>query len=135
MNDLVTATVAVRGSVERISAILLDVQKLADWNPAFLSIGSPDADGACPIRVRGGLRGSFRYTRTEGLRLESAWQVPGLSETNYWILRPDGDQTIVEHGFQQHGLVATLLRGAFATAGQLRVNRLKDRVETGSAHP
>jgi hypothetical protein len=127
---MVIASVRIRGSIEQIRGVLLDAEKLPSWNPAFLSIGPAGPDGAYPIRVRPGLRGVFRYLRTDRLRLESSWRVRGLSETNYWSVQPDGDQTLVEHGFAQHGPIATILRGAFATAAQLRVDRLKARIES-----
>ncbi len=123
------ATVQIRGSVEQIRAVLLDAARLPDWNPAFLSLGPAAPDGSYPIRVRGGLRGRFRYTLTEKLRLESAWHVPGLAETNYWELSPTGDGTTVEHGFVHTGPVGAVMRGAFASAAGLRVDRLKSRVE------
>jgi carbon monoxide dehydrogenase subunit G len=139
MDSLVAATVLIQAPPAAIREVLLDAQGLAEWNPAFLEV-APASDGTeaehlrpvHPIRVRGGLAGTFRYTRVDAQRIESTWQVRGLSETNYWILRPDADATVVEHGFRHRGVLAAALRGAFADVADLRVSRLKLRVESAS---
>jgi hypothetical protein len=127
----------IQADASDIQQVLLEVDQLADWNPAFLSI-----DGAAtasvgeqyPIRVRGGLRGHFQYDLIRPDRIESSWQVPGFLETNHWELGADADadaddSTVVSHGLTQTGPVAALLRSVNAGVAQLRLDRLKARVE------
>ncbi|HEX8095208.1 SRPBCC family protein [Jatrophihabitans sp.] len=133
MNDLMTATVRIQAPAAAVLDVLLDAERLPDWNPAFLTVApaSPGTPGSHPIRVRGGLAGTYRYTEAGPLRVEATWEVPGLSETNYWSLRAEGGETVVEHGFRHRGMLAAVLRGAFATVARQRVDRLKSQVESG----
>ncbi|MDQ1742656.1 MAG: hypothetical protein QOE23_995 [Pseudonocardiales bacterium] len=137
MTDLMIARVLIQAPAAAVSEVLLDALRLPSWNPAFLAVApaSGGSEAAYPIRVRGGMAGTFRYTRVDARRIEAAWQVRGLSETNYWTLQPDGGTTMVEHGFRHRGALATLLRGAFADVADLRVQRLKLQVEAGSHAP
>jgi hypothetical protein len=133
-SDLMIARVLIRAPAAAVSDVLLDAPGLPAWNPAFLSVSAASAGAGAEhaIRVRGGLSGTFRYTRVDAQRVESAWQVPGLSETNYWALRSEGPTTWVEHGLRHRGVLAAMLRGAFAGVADLRVSRLKLQVESRS---
>ena len=126
-------TVVINADSCEIREVLWQVQSLAHWNPAFLSItGSPTAriGEPHPIRVRGGLTGHFQYDLIDLDRTEMSWQVPGLRETNHWQLQAaDKHSTLVTHGFTQTGPLGTLLRGATRGVATLRLERLKTRVE------
>ena len=106
------ATVLINAHACEIREVLWQVQSLADWNPAFLSItGSPTAriGEPHPIRVRGGLTGHLQYDLINLDRTEMSWQVPGLHETNHWQLHAaDGHGTMVTHGLTQTGPLAML---------------------------
>jgi hypothetical protein len=116
-----------------IREVLWEVQSLAEWNPAFLSItGSSTARIGEPhqIRVRGGLSGHLQYDLINLDRTEMSLRVPGLRETNHWQLQAThGHGTLVTHGFTQTGPLAKLLRGVNQGVAELRLARLKTRVE------
>lgn len=126
-------TVLIRAEVREVRKVLLQVKQIAEWNPAFLTIAGPAIariGEPHPIRVRGGLSGQFQYDLIDPDRIESSWRVPGFRETNYWTLQAaDGHNTMVTHGFTQSGSLAKLLRGATRGVAELRVARLKTRVE------
>jgi hypothetical protein len=126
-------TIVIRGDVHHVRKVLLQVTQIAQWNPAFLSIaGSSTAriGDPHPIQVRGGLSGHFQYDAIDRERIESSWQVPGLRETNYWQLSATNEHsTTVTHGFTQTGQLAALLRNATRGVTELRLTRLKARVE------
>jgi hypothetical protein len=125
-------TARIQADVRDVREVLLEAAQVADWNPAFLSIaGSPSARVGDPhrIRVRGGLSGHFQYDLISPDRIESSWQVTGFHETNYWLLQAVDHSTVVTHGFTQRGPLASLLRGATAGVAELRLARLKTRVE------
>lgn len=126
-------TVLIHGDVREVREVLLQVSDIAEWNPAFLSIaGSSTAriGEPHPIRVRGGFTGHFQYDLIDRDRIETSWQVPGLRETNYWELTATGGHsTTATHGFTQTGPVAKLLRNATREVADLRLARLKERVE------
>ncbi|GAA3888013.1 SRPBCC family protein [Streptomyces sedi] len=112
--------------------ILLEPRRLAEWNPAFLSVsGPPEARVGThyPIRARGGLSGHWEYHRIEESRVEGYWEVPGLVEHNTWELSPHGDGTRVRHSFAHQGALAALLRPAFANVADLRLGRLAERAQ------
>jgi hypothetical protein len=125
------AEIRVQAPVGAVSEMLLDAGRLPDWNPAFLAVAPAQAGapGCHSIRVRGGLAGTFRYSHVSARRIEAVWQVRGLTETSYWSLREDGTGTIIEHGFAHRGILAAALRGAFATAADQRLSRLKTRLD------
>jgi hypothetical protein len=125
--------VLIQTNARDVSEVLLQVEQLAQWNSAFLSIaGSPTAciGEPHPIRVRGGLSGHFQYDVINPDRIESSWQVPGFRETNHWQLHLAADQsTLVTHGFAQSGPFAALAGRATGRVAELRLARLKARVE------
>ncbi len=113
-----------------VRQILLEPTALAEWNPAFLSVQGPDlaiTQQRYPIQVRGGLSGHWEYRKITDDVIEGYWEVPGLTETNTWELRPYGTGTHVTHSFQHRGAVAALLRPAFANVAELRLSRLAQR--------
>jgi hypothetical protein len=125
--------VLIETNAREVSEVLLQVAQLAQWNPAFVSIaGSRTArvGEPHPIRVRGGLSGHFQYDVIHPDRIESSWGVPGFRETNRWQLHPAaGQSTVVTHGFAQSGLLAALPRRSTGRVAELRLARLKARVE------
>jgi hypothetical protein len=116
-----------------VSEVLLQVEQLDLWNPAFLSISAdPTAliGQPHPIRVRGGLSGHFQYDLISPERIESSWQVPGFRETNHWQLHVAAEQsTVVAHDFVRSGPLAAVSRPATGRLAQRRLARLKTRVE------
>jgi Polyketide cyclase / dehydrase and lipid transport len=133
-------TVLIQASPRDVREVLLQVAELPEWNPAFLSInaGTTTSIGhPHPIRVRGGLTGTFQYDLMDPDRIECSWRVRGLRETNHWRLQPTERGTFVTHCFAQRGPLAGLFRGAHREVGQARLARLKARVqargETGRA--
>ncbi len=129
-------TVLITADVREVREVLLQVAEIAEWNPAFLSIaGSSTARVGDPhrIRVRGGLSGRFQYDLISAERIDTSWRVPGLRETNHAKLQATADQaTMVTHGFTQTGPLATMLRNATRGVAELRLARLKARVESHS---
>ena len=125
--------ILIQTSARDVSEVLLQVEQLAEWNPAFVSItGGPNAriGEVHPIRVRGGLSGHFQYDLITPDRIESSWQVPGFRETNRWQLHLAADQsTVVTHDFARSGPLAALPRPGTGRVAQLRLARLKTRVE------
>jgi len=126
------ATHLVHAPLEVVRQVLLDPVALADWNPAFLSVGGP-AEASTgvdyPITTRGGLRGFFAYLRIKSDRIDTTWRVPGLTETGTWLLEQRGGDTLVVHAFRQDGPLARLLSRAFDGVAQLRLLRLQERVQ------
>ena len=113
-----------------VRQILLEPTALAEWNPAFMSVQGPEHANIAqryPIQVRGGLTGHWEYRSISEEVIEGYWEVPGLTETNTWELRPYGSGTHVTHSFQHRGALAALLRPAFANVAQLRLSRLAQR--------
>jgi Polyketide cyclase / dehydrase and lipid transport len=125
--------VLIQTNARDVSEVLLQVGQLAEWNPAFLSIGgdpSARTGQRHPIRVLGGLSGHFQYDLIRPDRIESSWQVPGFRETNHWQLHLAADQsTVVTHDFAQSGPLAVLPRRATGRVAERRLDRLKARVE------
>ena len=125
--------VLIETNAREVSEVLLQVAQLAQWNPALASIaGSATArvGEAHPIRARGGLSGHFQYDVINPDCIESSWAVPGFRETNRWQLHPAADQsTVVTHGFAQSGPLAVLARRSTGRVAELRLARLKTRVE------
>jgi hypothetical protein len=127
------AGLLVSAEPDRVRAILLDPQALADWNPAFLSIsGSTTATVGepYPITVRPGLSGTFAYTEISDLRIDTTWSVPGFREYGTWELQPRSSETLVTHRFEHVGLLGALLQRANHGVAELRLNRLAQRVAT-----
>lgn len=116
----------------RIRELLLDAERLPEWNPAFWSVEPPPRDDAATdhaIVVRPGLHGTWCYTRVDDRRIDAVWQVPGLRETGTWLLEPDGaSATTVTHAFSQNGTLARLLAGAYRGVAGLRLDRLAAQV-------
>jgi len=116
--------------VRTVRQILLEPTALAEWNPAFLSVGGPpDAlvGRRHPLVARGGLRGHWEYRTIGEDLIVGAWEVPGLAETNSWSVLPHGEGTHVTHSFTHRGSLAALLRPAFAGVADLRLDRLAGR--------
>jgi hypothetical protein len=113
-----------------VRQILLEPTALAEWNPAFLSVGGPAAaivGRRYPLTARGGLTGHWEYHSIEETLIEGGWHVSGLSESNSWRLLPHGSETHVTHSFTNRGTLAALLRPAFAGVADLRLGRLAER--------
>ena len=123
----------VHASPERVRTILLRPLSYPDWNPAFLSMRGPApviVGQAYEIRTRGGLAGTFTYTKIEDDLIEATWQVPGLRETGTWHMQATSTGTIVVHEFSQQGVLARALSAAFRGVAELRVGRLAERAES-----
>jgi hypothetical protein len=125
-----SSQVSVDASPAVVRRILLEASALAEWNPAFLSIQAPETAAAgqrYPIRTRGGLSGYLEYRDIADERIVGHWEVPGLSEDHVWELRAAGGRTEVRHSFEHRGLLAAVLRAAFADVAQMRLDRLAQR--------
>jgi hypothetical protein len=131
MSSEQSANLLIHATAQQTRATLLAPMSLPDWNPAFRSIAGPDAaviGERYPITVRPGLAGYFEYTSIEPDRIETHWEVPGLSETGYWHLRQGGPGTDVSHGFRHAGPLAALLSPAYRGVARLRLDRLARRL-------
>lgn len=120
----------INATPQAIRSVLLDPLRLPEWNPAFRSITGGQV--AVPhqryaLVVSMGLSGSFSYQVIAPDRIDTAWQVPGFSETGSWQLRPRVAGTLVTHGFQHTGPLAALLRHAYRGVAELRLERLSER--------
>ncbi|WP_413757894.1 SRPBCC family protein [Streptomyces sp. MMBL 11-3] len=116
--------------VHIVRRILLEPTALAEWNPAFLSVGGPSqalTGRRYPLVARGALRGHWEYLSIGDTLIEGRWEVPGLAETNSWKLVPHEEGTHVTHSFTHRGGLAALLRPAFAGVADLRLDRLAGR--------
>jgi uncharacterized protein YndB with AHSA1/START domain len=115
----------------RVRLLLLDARAMPDWNPAIRLLDGP-AEASTGVQyavtVRGGLSGTWEYTRIDEQHIDMAWRVPGFLETGTWLLRPDGAGTTVTHEFQHQGTLAHVLRIAFRGVAELRLDRLSQRV-------
>ncbi|MFJ9201013.1 SRPBCC family protein [Streptomyces flaveolus] len=124
------AHILIPAPLRTVRQILLEPTALAEWNPAFLSVGGPEAATTgrrYPLTARGGLTGHWEYRSIGENHIEGCWEVPGLAETNSWRLLPHGDGTHVTHSFTNRGTLAALLRPAFAGVADLRLGRLSQR--------
>ena len=124
------AHILVPAPLRTVRQILLEPTALAEWNPAFLSVGGPEAaivGRRHPLTARGGLTGHWEYRSIGEHHIEACWEVPGLTETNSWYLAPHDGGTRVTHSFTNRGALATLLRPAFTGVAELRLDRLSER--------
>lgn len=124
------ASLSIPAPLHVIRQILLEPDRLADWNQAFLSIDAPPTATVgtrYPISARGGLHGHWEYESVSAHRIDARWQVPGLRETNSWHLYDSDRFTRVVHTYRQQGALAALLIPATAGVGQLRLARLAER--------
>ncbi|GAA2396019.1 SRPBCC family protein [Nonomuraea africana] len=114
----------------RVRQLLLDAQALPDWNPAIRFIDGP-AEASAGVQyattVRGGLSGSWEYTRIDEQHIDTTWRVPGFLETGTWRLRPHEGGTVVTHEFQHQGPLARVLSNAFRGVAELRLDRLSQQ--------
>jgi hypothetical protein len=127
----------IRAPLERVRELLLRPLELPDWNPAFLGVGGP----AQPVEnvpysltVRGGLSGRLRYERIDADQVAMVWETAGFHESATWSLEPHGSATLVRHEFDHSGPLAYMLRPAFATVAELRLQRLAERAEGVTTH-
>ncbi|GAB3955146.1 hypothetical protein GCM10027614_63540 [Micromonospora vulcania] len=79
------------------------------------------------ILVHPGLRGTWRYTRTDTERIDTLWSVPGFTETGIWHVEPRGDGSLVTHEFTHRGPLAAVLASAYRGVAELRLDRLAQR--------
>lgn len=129
------ATIFVDASADVVRRILLTPLDLPRWNPAFLSIdgpAQPRVGEAYRITVRPGLPGTFCYDGISPERLDARWRVLGSEEHGSWLLTPLGRGVQVRHEFTHRGLLASLMRRAFAAVAEHRVQRLKEVAEITS---
>jgi uncharacterized protein YndB with AHSA1/START domain len=124
------ATRFVDAPPSRVRLLLLDTRALPDWNPAIRYIDGP-AEASTgvqyAVKVRGGLTGTWEYTRIDEEHIDMTWRVPGFLETGTWLLRPDGGSTTVTHEFQHRGTLAQVLSKAFRGVAELRLDRLSQQ--------
>lgn len=132
------ATRLLRAPLTRIRHALLDPRALPEWNPALRSLRGPShavTGTSYPITVKGGLSGTWEYTRIDDRDIDMTWRVPGFLESGTWQLDRHGDGTIVTHEFRHEGPLARVLREAYRGAAELRLDRLSQRTAGGTASP
>ncbi|POX43750.1 SRPBCC family protein [Streptomyces sp. Ru72] len=127
-----SAHVLINAPVDVVRQILLEPAALADWNPAFLSIEAPRTavvGQRYPIKVKGGLSGFLEYRAISGTLIEAHWETVGFREDHSWELNAHRGGAHVRHTFEHHGVLAGVLRSAFAGVAELRLGRLAARAE------
>lgn len=130
-----SAHVLINAPVDVVRQILLEPAALADWNPAFLSIEAPrtaTVGQRYPVRVKGGLSGFLEYRSITGPLIEAHWETAGFREDHSWKLAAHHGGAHVQHTFEHHGVLAAVLRPAFAGVAELRLGRLAVRAEARS---
>lgn len=136
MTSTATGTRTVPATRAQVLALLLDPQRLPDWNPAFLSMSGPRQAALgqdYELRTLPNLRGTFRYTLIAQDRVHMEWTVPGMSERCEWTLHETGAGTRVDHAVTRSGPLAAVLRHALATLPGLRLDRLAETVPSATA--
>ena len=116
-----------------LHAILLDAGALATWNPAFSEVyhqGKAEVGKPIAIRVLRALSGELTYDLVEPNRINMTITVPGLTERNTWSLaNQPGRTTQVTHAFSRSGRLARILESRTQGIAQLRIDRLRERVQ------
>lgn len=122
-----TLTATIPAPIDEVRSVLTDIEHLASWNPAFTPI---DAEGAAvqgkdyPLRTVQGFRGTLRYPEISDDTVTIEWSVPGLTDIGTWLLRADGQATVVEHRVSRSGPLAMVIAGALSSLPSLRLERI-----------
>jgi carbon monoxide dehydrogenase subunit G len=130
-------TIRVHAPASAVLAILTDVAKFAEWNPAI----SPMAAAAEPTVVgrayrtliRNVVPAKFTYTEISPTTVAHTLAFPGFNEDAVWRLAADGEHTRVMHRFTQSGPASRVIPAGASDVVGLRVSRLKDRSERVSS--
>ncbi|MER6593573.1 SRPBCC family protein [Micromonospora purpureochromogenes] len=125
------ATRLVDAPPSQVRLLLIDARAIPGWNPAIRAIDGPaeaPTGVQYAIKVRGGLSGTWEYTRIDERHIDVTWRVPGFLETGTWLLGPHGGGTMVTHQFQHQGPLAHMLSNAFRGVAELRLDRLAQQV-------
>ena len=107
-------------------AVLLDGQRLGDWNPAISVIGEIEA-GVFAIKAHG-LAGKLTYGRSGGEgELSMRIRIPGLLEEGDWVVEEHAFGSLVRHHMRWSGPLVPLIGAREASkVPALRIARLRE---------
>lgn len=131
MSELV-AHLEVNYPAEAVAAILLDISRLPEWNPALLEASTSDTrasagqsfDVATPLPGKA----TLRYDEVGPHRIVWALSVPGGLEAGEWLMNPVTYGTRVTHRMHHSGVAFALLRRSMRQVPGLRLDRLAQRL-------
>lgn len=138
MNAL-TARRSIRSDAQTIGGIIADISRLAEWNPALLSVAADDPvarlDHPYPVRTRVPGRATLTYVQISPKRIVWRLDLVGGVETGEWDLVSDGPLTHVVHTMTHSGPLLSLMHHAMAEVPTWRLDRLQERTERRRAAP
>lgn len=92
-----------------IRNVLLDIDNLCAWNPAFSHVGSAGFGGAYPITVRNLLKGELVFIHPTPDVVRFNIKVPGLIEESTFFLSPEPSGTKITHTVNQRGVLVRII--------------------------
>lgn len=132
MSELV-AHLEVNHPAETVAAVLLDISRLPEWNPALLEAFTGETRASeghsfdVATRVPG--KATLRYKEVSPHTVVWELRVTGGLEVGEWLLTPVGDGTRVTHVMRHSGTVFALLRNSMRQVPEWRLERLALRLD------
>ncbi|PXA63895.1 hypothetical protein CVS29_17985 [Arthrobacter psychrochitiniphilus] len=134
-NMLYQHTKLIAAPINRVHAVVCDVSRINEWNPAVTSIENYDSAAIAGKQYRAYVRSKFPVTLVyQDTSLSSVrFTISGLAaqESGAWILRKvSKSHTEVTHTFTHRGALLWLLRHAFSQVPEWRLKRLGEECYT-----
>lgn len=127
MSELV-ANLEVPHSAEAVAAVLLNISRLPEWNPALLEAFTSEtrasAGQSFDVATRLPGKATLRYDAVSPQRIVWELRVTGGLEVGEWLLTPVGDGTRVTHVMRHSGAVFALLQRSMRQVPEWRLERL-----------
>lgn len=121
---------------DRVRSILLDISKLADWNPALVRVDTQDRVAVVgtryPVSTRIPGDAGLTYTQATSDHVQWRLTVAGSIEVGDWFIEADGAQVRVTHEISHTGAVFTLMQHAMRPIAGWRLDRLVERASSRS---
>lgn len=126
------ADLEVNHPAEAVAAVLLDISRLPEWNPALLeaftsetrALAGQSFDVATPLPGKA----TLRYDEVSPHRIVWELRGPGGLEVGEWLMNPVGDGTWVTHRMHHSGAVFALLQRPMRQVPGWRLDRLALRL-------
>lgn len=126
------AHLEVNHPAETVAAVLLDISRLPEWNPALLEAFTSEtrasADQSFDVVTPLPGKATLRYDEVSPHRIVWELRVTGGLEVGEWALAPVDGGTRVTHRMRHSGAVFALLQRPMRQVPGLRLDRLALRL-------
>lgn len=104
-----SATTTLKHDPYIIRQVLLNIDNLAAWNPAFSHVEPAEPDGTHPITIHNLLKGKLTHAQPTPNVVRFQIKIPGLTEESTFTLSPNTHGTKVTHTINQRGFLTTII--------------------------